>query len=247
VTNIRPIQVLTASGLSAVRAAADAALGPWMPHWFAGGTAVSIDCAPMDLPPVDQAAAAAWLCCKTTSADIWLDAAAVAVIGSALFGSETAAAIGAAVARSAAGDLLMRLSADSAARVSEAQAPQHLWQAGRCVVAVTIKIGDKHGAVVTLLVEKHAASHVAAQLDATRSPLQSVKALVRDQMVEIEVSLGQVEVELGVLRSLAVGDVLRLDRALDAGADVRVCGNRVGCVGFLGARDGQRAVALARA
>jgi hypothetical protein len=246
--NVRPFRFVTATELSSQRAAADTVIGQWAAHWIAAGTSVSIDCRVMDSPPTDQDTACAWLCCKTSDADIWIDTAAVSAIGSSLLGSGADAAVGALIARSAAHDLLVRLAADTAAQVCDEPVPRHLWQAGRGVVSMTVIIdGKTQSRPVTLLVEKHMTTHIAKSASARRVAPQPVKAVIQNQKVELEVSLGRVEVELGVLRSLAVGDVLSLDRALDAGTDIRVCGERVACVGFLGNRDGQRCVALARA
>jgi hypothetical protein len=247
-SNVRPIRLLTASELAAVRATVEATLGQWTAQWCSAGTAVTVECAAATPPSAEQLAAATWLCGKSADTDVWFCPEAESLIGAALFGAGSGAPLGAAVARLAINDLLARWVGDDGAQVAEAPTPQHLWQTGRRVVAVAVTFGGKAKvAALTLLIESRAQSAVTTRADPGRGVPHTVRSAVRDQRVQIEVSLGQVEIELGLLRSLAIGDVLRLDRALDAAADIRICGSRVDCVGYLGAHDGQRAVALARA
>ena len=248
-TAARPIRLVTASLLWSVRTAAEQAVAPWSVRWLGTGTAVGVDCRPLD--PRGVRSSAGWLHCATARAEVWMPAEAQRDLIAALFGPTASARgdVASAAAHAAAADLLVQLAGDAdepGAAAVAAEAPEHLWQPGRSVVAVTLEIGAKgQGGRTTLLIEVHAKPALAAT--AARAALTTVRSALQDQPIQIEVSLGSVELELGALRSLAVGDVLRLDRALDAGADVRVGGERVACAGFLGASEGRRAVALARA
>ena len=86
-----------------------------------------------------------------------------------------------------------------------------------------------------------------------RAPLVPIVQAVSHRQVRLAVHLAEVEIDLGGLQSLCVGDVLalphRLDDALTLHANVGPTGARVGpmfCKAHLGLRNGRLAVELVR-
>lgn len=128
-----------------------------------------------------------------------------------------------------------------APQTNEHAAPAHFAQAGRALLQLTLR--GEHDAL-RLLVELPEAQPPAT----TRkpAPLGSARAAIGQQPVTVEVRLGSAEIHLGALATLAVGDVLVLDRRLDEGVELRVDEQRLPCVGWLGSVDGRIAVEVAR-
>jgi hypothetical protein len=72
-------------------------------------------------------------------------------------------------------------------------------------------------------------------------PLASVLA---SKHVQGEVSLGSVELTIGTLKSLVVGDVVQLDKLVTEPSELRFPGTSKTCKGFLGQCSGRRALSL---
>ncbi|OWQ46378.1 hypothetical protein CDL60_12900 [Roseateles noduli] len=77
-------------------------------------------------------------------------------------------------------------------------------------------------------------------------PLQStVTAAIAAHTAALRVELAPVVIDLGTLQSLRVGDVLPLPHRLERPLELRAPDDaRIACLGYLGARDGHRAVEL---
>lgn len=100
------------------------------------------------------------------------------------------------------------------------------------------------------------ADSVAPMLRDTRRPWQghmapitaSVLGAMAHQPVTLRVELGTTELDLGTLQSLRVGDVLTLSHRLDAPLTLRPADAQapVACAGYLGARNGRRAIEVVR-
>lgn len=77
-------------------------------------------------------------------------------------------------------------------------------------------------------------------------PLQStVPAAIVARTATLRVELAPVVIDLGTLQSLRVGDVLTLPHRLERPLELRAPDDaRIACLGYLGARDGHRAVEL---
>jgi flagellar motor switch/type III secretory pathway protein FliN len=72
-------------------------------------------------------------------------------------------------------------------------------------------------------------------------PFASVLA---SRYVQGEVSLGAVELTIGTLKSLNVGDVVQLDKSVNEPSKLRFPGTSITCKGFLGQCSGRRALSL---
>jgi flagellar motor switch protein FliM len=66
------------------------------------------------------------------------------------------------------------------------------------------------------------------------------------QTAQVRVWLGGASIELGVLQTLAIGDVVRLDARIDQPLSLTVEGQATGQRAFLGCLQGKRAVQLAQ-
>src|SRR5207245_4129234 len=95
---------------------------------------------------------------------------------------------------------------------------------------------------LSLLMElPRASAHVAS-----RDGLLPVQGAIAKQTVRVDVRLGESELDLGSLQTLSIGDVLRLDKKLDEGVELHVGDQRLPCIGYLAAHDGDVVIELAR-
>jgi hypothetical protein len=72
--------------------------------------------------------------------------------------------------------------------------------------------------------------------------IESRRDGLHEQLLEVEAMLGQIEVSLGELAGLAVGDVIVLDESLARPASLRVRGGGHIVAAFPGRSDGKRAI-----
>lgn len=192
---------------------------------------------------------AQWFCCVGAEGSVWASSQQTQAVGCLLFGQSSLSSDRTAfrVCEHALGSLLCQIACcpnDAATPLLSAHAPPtHLTTAGRWGLVFTIEAPNS---VLTLLVER---KPLAAQLRTShegREPLGSLREGINLQKVTIGAWLGEAEIELGVLKSLEVGDVLQLDRLLSQGADIRVGDERLQCEGNLCVLDGQVAIEVVR-
>lgn len=104
------------------------------------------------------------------------------------------------------------------------------------------------GSAWRLLLNGACVAQLAAPAPAPRrTPAAAPTALLtalRDQPLTLRAALGGVEMTLGGLRSLAVGDVIRLPHALDEPLSLIDADGRAVCPAFLGSQRGWRALEL---
>jgi flagellar motor switch/type III secretory pathway protein FliN len=79
-----------------------------------------------------------------------------------------------------------------------------------------------------------------------RDGVLPAQGAIAKQTVRVDVRLGESELDLGSLQTLSVGDVLRLDKKLDEGVELHVGDQRLPCIGYLAAHDGDVVIELAR-
>jgi flagellar motor switch/type III secretory pathway protein FliN len=128
-----------------------------------------------------------------------------------------------------------------------ASLPQHgsdadlpWFQPGRALVHCRIQLGS---VALDVLVEPTPTS---APVPAVRGALRQLDAALASKPVRVEVLLGDIDVELGALQAMGVGDTLRLDKPLQLPAEVFLDGHKLPCKAFLGKVDGHIAIELAR-
>lgn len=80
---------------------------------------------------------------------------------------------------------------------------------------------------------------------ASQPPLTDFFDALQDASLPLRVALSDVEIDIGSLQNLALGDVIRLPHLLDAALNVHV-GDDIVCTAYLGQRQGRRAVELQR-
>lgn len=238
---VRDFTLLPGAALAAVRARAASALNAWGVQWgvdmAADAGAVSCERTSADLAGVawDQTwnagPRALWLACPAT---------VPAALQQALFGADggaeghaaSGAAAPAALAAEAAARALDALCGmlvaglveeEGGARPQRAMAAQPaaaVLARGAGTLLLTIRIG---AATLRCLLDSAAVARLApARVVAARTPLAPVNYLkaLHATPVRLPVRVGQAQLGLGALMSVAVGDVIRLDCAVDAPVDV---------------------------
>lgn len=122
--------------------------------------------------------------------------------------------------------------------------PASIWRQGSGAVVVTISVYQEH---IKLLLD---AACISALL-ATRArpvrvsaPLMDLWSGLGEQRAQLRVWAGEAQIEFGVLQTLSVGDVVRLNRRIDAPLEVTVMGEKTPLGTYLGHLDGQKAVQI---
>lgn len=122
-----------------------------------------------------------------------------------------------------------------------------VWQGA---VAVRLTLRAAESATVWLMVDGDSVTALLRDLPRkTAAPLPPVRipiaAAIAARTTALGVELAPVVVDLGTLQSLRVGDVLTLPQRLEQPLQLRAPGDpRLVCLGYLGARDGHRAIEL---
>lgn len=148
------------------------------------------------------------------------------------------------------GDLAQRLVAPAGAGAPAPFSwapPDDAWQRGSGAAIVEFSV---IGRCIALLLS---APHAAHLLTRRERSLRSGAAALTDRRqwigaksAQVRVWLGEASIELGVLQTLAVGDVVRLDARIDRPLPLTVEGQATGQRAFLGCLQGKRAVQLAQ-
>ena len=79
---------------------------------------------------------------------------------------------------------------------------------------------------------------------AVGSPVEPVSRALQAQVVELDGIVGEAELAVEELSTLAVGDVIRLNRKISEPLQVRLGGGAVVCAARLGSLKGRTAVQL---
>ena len=260
---IRDFRLLGASALDSVRVQAAAAVAAWAADWGLGPETWEVRCA---RPEADLAGVAwdgAW---QVGARQLWLacpdslsPALQLAMFGRGFgleFGREFGhagveprlAPLAAGRARDALGAVL------AAALLGEeggqppgpgvaGQPAPHLLARGAGTLCVTLAIG---GAECRILLDSASVTLLAPgawKAQPALAPFRLFKALGATP-VRLPVRLGQAELGLSALMSVAVGDVIRLERAADAPVEVLAPGGGAFLRGYPGQLDGMVAVEL---
>lgn len=238
---VRPFRLCTAADQAAFTARATLAFSAWADEWLGTAAEAALSCAPlMAVAPEDDAA---WLRVQGAAGTVWIAADQVRAVTAWLFGTPQASGGGLAATAAQAGlnALALRLAQAPAGEAAlRAPAPLHLLEPGRAVLRACIEFAE---AELVLLAELPAPERAMAPLN---EPLGGLGSALGTQEVRLQAWLGEAELELRALRTLAVGDVLRLNRKLDEPVELEVNHQRVPCRGYLGARDGSLAVEIVR-
>ena len=250
----RAFRLCTQADIDAVREHAAEAVEAWAREWVTSTPVpeLQVDArAPIAaaLGPLDDGAE--WLRRDGAGGTIWARSEEAQGVAALLFmragaGPIAAGGLAANVGKQALAALLQRMAAAPDQPGGEPartlSAPSCLVEPGRAALAVRI---DCAGAALQLFVEPPVRSERRAT-GRKLEPLASTRSALATHAVTIDARLGDIELELGALRTLAVGDVLRLSKRLDQGADLCVGGQRLPCVGYLAVVDGHVAVEIAR-
>jgi Type III flagellar switch regulator (C-ring) FliN C-term len=247
----RPFRLCTAADLKAAQANASVAVDAWVGEWIGAaqreGLRISCEDLSRELPEI-EANDDLWLHCSGTDGVAWASNQQVQAVARVLFGNSNPSDLSSAsrIAQNALVSLLRRLvpGQEGAAPLLTANHPPpvHLREPGRLAMVLTITSLE---AALNVLIE-NVPSIERRSANAFMPPLASAKDGIGRQIVSVNAWLGGAEIELGLLCGLAVGDVLRLDRRLTEGVDLKVGDDRLPCAAHLGVLDGQVTVEVSR-
>ncbi|HWH82093.1 MAG TPA: FliM/FliN family flagellar motor C-terminal domain-containing protein [Burkholderiaceae bacterium] len=251
-TDVRPFRPCTSADIADVAARATEVARGWGRDWlgFGDGAAVNVACAAVEATVIDSLALSpTWWRCEGPGGSAWASAPQAGIVEALLFSADREVgsdgdsdALSVTVAQRALGALLQALAGAQAEQAPvPTTAPIHLGEPGRRALSLRLQFA---GALLAVLLELRPVAQ--ASTAARRDAVLRAQNAVAKQRVRVEVLLGESEVELGALRTLSVGDVLRLDKRLDEGVELRVGDQRLPCAGYLVAKDGGVAVEVAR-
>ena len=248
----RPFKLLNASERTWLARTVRGAVGEWFAAWLPSTPAGAVRC----FDPIDRAATR--LAAEPTR---WLgfthrDATVSVALGpelerrlaEGLLGAERRSALVDDVTIAALHDLAGRLLLAGAAAPALAHEPpgDPCWRRGSGAAIVEVDLGAQ---VLALLVSP---AWVAQQLAARprakpppRAELADPSRCIARARVSLQAWAGKASVEIGVLQTLAPGDVIWLDARIDQPLPVSVQGRESGRSAYLGSVEGRRAVQIA--
>lgn len=145
------------------------------------------------------------------------------------------------------GERLVALAGAGAAAPSSQAPAADAWQRGSGAAIVEIPVA---GQSITLLLGAPCVAKVLAKRERPRraelAALGDRRQCIGAQTAQVRVWLGDASIELGVLQSLALGDVVRLDARIDQPLPLSIEDRASGQRAFLGCLQGRRAVQLAQ-
>lgn len=251
----RPYQLLNTSGLAAIERSLAVAWEAWAAAWLAAQPPARIRCYRASEYRVARTRPEAWLYAGPAAASVALSCSAgfTGRLGALLTGGAAEMRAGASplhdeLVRRALAELVALLcpwvAGRAAARIGAAEAlPQQGWEAGS---GAAVAVLEWDGELVELVL---GAAQVAALLPAAadapaRRPGTRIADALAGGRLRLNVLAGEVQLELGLLQTIAIGDVIRLDTRIDQPLQVvnedgaRLCG------AFLGSCEGRKSVQL---
>ena len=121
--------------------------------------------------------------------------------------------------------------------------PEYVWRYGSGAIHVEVGIQQW---TISLILSPEIVDHCLSSLTLARrelGPLITINKAISPTKVNLEVAAGTAELSIGELRSISVGDVIRLKTKLDQPVAVML-GKEKLCSAFLGAYKGKKAVLL---
>lgn len=260
-TSVRPFLLIGAGTLARIRETiAPVAVG-WAADWISGVVLPAVSCQQVDdLTPTVDLAEHAWRRIDTAPGySLWANSAASEIVRCWLFetpchaaGSDGKSRLAGECAERAFDDLLRRLAEALGLDAKTGFGPidrqiesPDFTRAGAGTVLVTVAIGT---AALEFLLPADCITgflNVDTTSDADcRDSLSPLSEGLAAQEVGLKVWLGEVEVTLGMLREITVGDVIRLPTLLDEAVGVSTDSGDVLFKSYLGVIDGQLAIEL---
>lgn len=248
----RDFRLCTEADIKSAHAHLSTVLDAWVGEWLGSAQRrdVYVGCKIIERELLEaENEQAQWFHCVGAEGGVWASSQQTQAAGCLLFGQSSLSSDRTAfrVGEHALGSLLCQIARSpndaSTPLLAAHPPPTHLATAGRWGLVFTIEAPNS---VLTLFVERKPLAAQQRTSHEGREPLGSLREGINLQKVTIGAWLGEAEIELGVLKSLEVGDVLQLDRRLSQGADLRVGDERLHCEGNLCALDGQIAIEVVR-
>jgi hypothetical protein len=248
----RPFKLLNASERNWLARNARAALGEWLAAWLPATVADAVRCIDTSQRATTRLAAEPprWLgfTHRDATLSIALGADFEPWLAKSLLGADRRSALADDVTLAALTDLAGRLLDAGAAAPALAQQPPagHCWQRGSGAAIVEAYLGEHVLALVgsPAWVAQQLAARPRAKVPARPEPADPRQCLGGARL-SLQAWAGSASVEIGVLQTLAAGDVIRLDARIDQPLQIRVQGCETGRRAWLGSAEGRRALQLA--
>jgi flagellar motor switch/type III secretory pathway protein FliN len=249
----RPFKLLNVSERTWLARGVRAALGEWLAAWLPATPAGAVRC----IDPTHRAATRLaaepprWLAFthRDATLSIALSHDVERTLAEWLLGADRRSALAEDVCIAALTDLAGRLLHAGAAAPAVAQQPpaDHCWQRGSGAAIVEADLGAHALALVgsPAWVAQQNATRPQAKPAGRAAPVDPRQCIGRARL-SLQAWAGSAAVEIGVLQSLAPGDVIRLDARIDQPLPVTVQGRETGRGAYLGSVDGRRALHLAK-
>lgn len=261
---VRPFNVAGNRTLSRLHDLSTAALEEWIERWLPQAGGVTVDCASADARAGEFVAESvpAWIAVSVREgASIWIPDVVRETVHTLVFGCGTSPLrlpeAGPSLASEASSQALVDMASLLMARAAVEQvsgltlvkdrAPPHeTFRYGSGAVAIRCRL---NGEPITMVLDGELVSEIVAgdrPAPSPRPPLDNPVAGLSNQAVELQGWIGEAEIDLATLQTIAVGDVIRLETKLDQTLQVRSFDGNSVCLGYLGTAGGHRAVELLR-
>lgn len=258
-----PYKLLNRSELSHLASAVRSACAPWANAWLGDAATFEVAChRAADHATEPGRFEGSWLSAGIADGR-WLSASTatplLAQLGAALLASESSAdAQGEAkrspllreLAGTALNELLEAILRGGNHDTAVARVPQSpdagFWKAGSGAVVAEVSFGGSTAVLALNPALVRALLRGARRQSGMETPLDSAAAALSNGRLPLQVLVGEAQLELGLLQTIVVGDVIRLDARADqplqvVNADgVRLCG------AYLGTRGVQKSIQLTK-
>ncbi len=258
-----PYKLLNASELTAICKHIEAICTEWIAGWFSHEPSIGVRCfRAAEYAQNTLAENTVWMSADSTSGDfvaLAIPAGLFSEFGGLLLSSQSAigragenqhSEILAELSQRALSDLIFQIKKPAAhsgvKKFSEASAPSSgFWKAGSGASVVEVTV-DRQCLIIAFDFQS-----VRGMLPSSAmQPAPNVHPLVKPAdaldggRVKLKILVGQAQLELALLQTIVVGDVIKLDKNIEEPLHVINSDGTLFCKGFLGCRDGKKSIQL---
>lgn len=122
--------------------------------------------------------------------------------------------------------------------------PAQAWETGSGAVVAELAWGEARLIIVFSAAQVRSMQGGAAALPAARAPFAMTTDGLLGERVQLKVWAGAAQLELGLLQTIVVGDVIKLDTRIDEPLEVQTSDGAPVCHAFLGSFQGRKSIKL---
>lgn len=244
-TQCRDYTLTTTSALSEVEAELLRAVNAWKSEWLGEDVTTSVRCSALD-EEASLLFSGHWLHAHGKRLRVWLPEQSETQIGRQMLGAYPAGegSVSHSVASGAIRELIHMLAGDAPSDRGNELLRVDGWSAevGRQTMRVKVDLADLSLNILVQPLSARGQNTARTQ----GAPLGSLTVATKELPVSLQFRLGQATVDIGTVKDLTAGDVIRLDQRLDQPVAVMVNDQMLNCKAYLGEISGQLAVELTR-